>query len=99
MLNPEVMAGQNLGIALLTLEVAAHTGEDVPDVDDLELTTVLSTDEGILHDLWASSDQTKVSAVMTLNMVAWVLVEELSELLGRPSNAILADVVRRVRSD
>jgi len=96
MLDPELVVGQDLAIALLTHEVAISNAMANSDSGSEE--ALFSQDKDILEDLRTASDQAKVTAVMTLEMIAWSLVMQLSASTGRPETEIVADVSRRVRA-
>ncbi len=96
--NPDVEAGQNLAISLLTAEVAAHAEHDPLGVPDSELDALLDADHVIVQELWAASDGAKVAAVMALQMTAWLLVSDMAQMTGTTPERVLEEVVVRYRS-
>ena len=93
-------AGTDLALALLTMDVGLNDALERSESDSVD--ALLDQDDAILAELIEASDEAKLSAVMTLQLVARSLIGSLASATSRSEEEIVQRTVeefRRLLSD
>jgi hypothetical protein len=93
-------AGTDLALALLTMDVGLNDALERSESESVD--ALLDQDDAILAELIEASDEAKLSAVMTLQLVARSLIGSLASATSRSEEEIVQRTVeefRRLLSD
>jgi hypothetical protein len=92
--------GADLALALLTMNVGLNDALEKSESESVD--SLLDQDDAILAELMDASDQAKLSAVMTLQLIARSLIGSLASATSRSEAEIVQRTVeqsRRLLSD
>ena len=88
-------AGTDLALALLTMDVGLNDALATSESESVD--ALLSQDDAILAELIDASQQAKLSAVMTLQLVARSLIGSLASATSRSEAEIVQRAVEECR--
>ncbi len=87
--------GTDLALALLTMDVGLNDALERSESESVD--ALLSQDDAILAELIGASDEAKLSAVMTLQLIARSLIGSLAGATGRSEAEIVQRSVEQIR--
>jgi hypothetical protein len=88
-------AGTDLALALLTMDVGLNDALERSESESVD--ALLDQDDAILAELIDASDEAKLSAVMTLQLVARSLIGSLAGATSRSEAEIVQRTVEQFR--
>jgi len=88
-------AGTDLALALLTMDVSLNDALERSESESVD--ALLDQDDAILAELINASDEDKLSAVMTLQLVARSLTGSLASATSRSEEEIVQRAVEQFR--
>ena len=88
-------AGTDLALALLTMDVGLNDALERSESESVD--ALLDQDDAILGELIEASDEAKLSAVMTLQLVARSLIGSLASATSRSEEEIVQRTVEEFR--
>ena len=88
-------AGTDLALALLTMDVGVDDALERSESESVD--ALLDQDDAILGELIEASDEAKLSAVMTLQLVARSLIGSLASATSRSEEEIVQRTVEEFR--